>query len=87
MNKDNLKVTIIIFVLILILSIIRFVMLFKINDKINEVKWCKIESVEVKHKYETLPELKYVYKTECGDVTLNNNTLNVGDSILIKKYK
>lgn len=70
----------ILFVGILVLALIPI----DSSDKIEQVKYCRIDSITSKPRYEIMPQLDYTYHTSCGPIPAGNTKYQVGDSIEIK---
>lgn len=59
--------------------------LLPIDNTSNEhVKYCRIDSIISKPRYEVMPQLDYTYHTPCGPIPAGNTKHQVGDSIKIK---
>lgn len=48
------------------------------------IKYCRIDSITSKPRYEMMPELDYTYHTACGAIPAGHTNRKVGDSIEIE---
>lgn len=51
--------------------------------RVDVEKKVRIDSISSFMPYSTVPEIKYMYHTSCGNLTDNYKRYNVGDSIVI----
>jgi hypothetical protein len=69
-------------ILFLFVLIIAFLPINNNNNKIK--KYCRVDSINVEQKYQTLPNLIFKYYTPCGVFVFTNQRVEmVGDSIEI----
>jgi hypothetical protein len=69
-------------ILLLFIILIAFLPYENKNSKIK--KYCRIDSIIVDQRYQTLPDLTFKYYTPCGVFTFINESVEiVGDSLEI----
>lgn len=64
--------------------------IFLLDNKISNIKsteetrYCHIDSISVRRRYEVMPQLDKTYWTDCGVFPAGNTNHQIGDSIEIK---
>lgn len=69
---------------ILLLFILFIAILPPFSNNNEQIKYCRIDSISSKARYEVMPQLDYTYHTSCGPIPAGNTKHKVGDSIEIK---
>ena len=69
---------------VLLIGILLIAILPPSSNTNEKVKYCRIDSITAKARYEVMPQLDYTYHTPCGPMPAGNTKHQVGDSIEIK---
>lgn len=83
-NKLNCLGVLILAVSCVIVLTIILVNLNKTIDSKVTIKYCKVDSIYRRLKYEFMPELITSYHTDCGLTFSSNKEYQIGDSLPIK---